>query len=204
MRRISVKGERKGILKNRLIIALLTVAVLALLTAHFIIGADYLEQRRARESLVNMISETEWALSQIPEPAPRLRDKLAEAEAALVVERSGFPADINSTSFINDILELAEECQVKTIPLVTQPWTADPTGEGYEVFRLNLSVSGEFGHLHTFIGRLEGGDFNSLNVEDLNLRRTGLAEDGETVLVNASIDLAVYCRSAATGEGALR
>jgi hypothetical protein len=186
-------------LRNRLTIAVLTLVVLALLTGHFVIGMDYMEQRRGHQELNALIAEAVQLRTQAD--APDLQAELAAAEAELVAAQHAFPAGLNSTSLINDILLLADDCGVSAIPLVTQPWGEVAVGHDYEVFRISLTVTGGFADLYTFVYRLESSEFASLTTEDLSVTRLEDEETGNSIPVKASLDVAIYSQPP-TAEGA--
>ena len=184
--------EEKPILKSKLIITILIVAIVALLAVYYFLGMDYLSQRQGHEVLTAQITEATRTLAQTPEPSQDLEQRLAAAEANLAAAQSAFPRDLNSTRVINEILKLADECQVRAIPMVTQPWSMENIGEGYHVFRLHVTVSGGFSQLSSFVNQLENGDFETLVVERLSVNRVAGSTEGETIPVTASLDLAIY------------
>ncbi len=188
-------------MSNRLTIAVLTLVVLALLTGHFFIGKDYLEQRQGQQQLDALIEDAVQLRAQTPAAAPELQASLADAEAELIAAGHALPVDLNSTGLINDILMLAEECGVSVIPLVTQPWDAAGVGRGYEVFRVNLTISGEYPDLYRFVDRLESDEFASLATENIDVVRFEATEEDEAATVRASLDVAVYAQFPAAAEG---
>jgi Tfp pilus assembly protein PilO len=184
--------EEKPDLKSRLIITILIVAVIALLAVYCFLGMDYFRQRQGHETLATQINEATWTLAQTPQPPQDLEQRLAMAEASLVAAQGAFPRDLNSTRVINDILKLADDCQVWAIPLVTKPWSMENIGEGYHVLRLNLAIRGSFSQLTSFVSHLENGDFKSLIVENLSVSRAVEPAGEETLPVTANLDLAIY------------
>lgn len=184
-------------MKNKLII-ILVIAAIALLVADGLLWMGYLRERQAGAGVAAQLAEAESNLAGIPQPPAGLEQKLAEAEAKLAAVQADFPKDRNSTRMINAMLKLADECQVKAIPLVTQPWARETVGQGsYDVFRMKMDASGSFTHLTSFISRLESGEFASLVIEGLSVKST---EDGAT----ASLELAIYARPATSEQGAYR
>ena len=184
--------EEKLILRSRLIIAILIIAIIALLAVYYFLGMDYLRQRQGHEALTAQITEVNQTLAQTPKPPQDVEQGLAAAEANLAAAQSAFPRDLNSTRVINAILKLADGCQVRAIPLVTQPWSMENTGEGYYVFRLNLAIRGSYTQLVSFVSQLENGEFETLVVENLSVTRVAEQTEEETIPVTASLDLAIY------------
>jgi hypothetical protein len=177
---------------------LITLLIIILLVVYYLFGMDYLEQRNQHESLNYQIAEVTSTLAQIPEPPHDLEPRLAAAQASLTAGQNAFPSKINSTRVINAILELADTCEVKAIPLVTRPWSKESIGEhDYPVFRVNMAIDGSFSRLVNFISKLENGELYTLIVEDLSITSVTEQSEGEnvpegTVHINASLDLAIY------------
>lgn len=179
-------------MKSKLIITILIVAIVTLLAGHYFLGMDYLRQRQGNEALTAQITEATQTLAETPKPPQDLERRLAAAEANLAAAQSAFPRDLNSTRVINAILKLADDCQVRAIPLVTQPWSIVNIGEGYHVFRLNVTARGGFPQLVSFVSQLENGELETLVVESLSVTRVaGPTEEG-IIPVTASLDLAIY------------
>ncbi|GAI76674.1 unnamed protein product, partial [marine sediment metagenome] len=92
-------------------------------------------------------------------------------------------------------------CEVKVVPIETQPQATVTVGEhDYNIFRLNVVVEGSLDQLLAFIAGLEKGEFETLIIEHLEVDR-GIEEAEEesaedTIPVIASFDLAVYTWSA--------
>jgi hypothetical protein len=181
--------------QNKLLVTLL---IIILLVAIYLIGMGYLKQHRQQAALMSQISDVSQTLALMPEPSHDLESRLETAQADLTAERSAFLDEINSTQAINTILKLADSCRVKAIPLVTEPWSVVKVGEhDYSLFRLNVSVEGSFSELVSFMGKLENEEFETLIVENLSITRTaGQSVEGavpdEDIHVTASLDLAIY------------
>jgi len=194
------KGISKGatLVKGKLPIVIL---IIVLSVVYYLLGMDYMNQRKEQEVLTSQITEVTQTLSEIPEPPHNLEQRLEAAQASLAVEQSVFPSKINTTQVIDTILRLADDCQVKAIPLVTEPWSIENIGEhGYYVFRLNLVVEGSFSQLVIFVSRLENGEFNTLIVENISLARVSQQSEEEdvtegTIPIMASLDLTIYTQS---------
>jgi Tfp pilus assembly protein PilO len=183
--------EVKSILKNRLIIIVLVVALIAVLVVYYFMGTDYRKQHQAYDVLAARVNEASLTLARTPEPPQNLEQRLAEAEAKLAAVHTVFPSDLNSTRVINDILVLAEEYQVKAIPLVTKPWIMENIGKGYHVFRIDMTVSGSFPQVTDFVSQLESASFAAIAVENLGVTRLPV---GGNVPVVCNLGLAVYTR----------
>lgn len=190
-------------MKSRLAIVIL---VIILVVVYYRLGMDYMNQRQEQEVLTSQITEVTQALGEIPQPTQNLEQRLEAAQANLAVEQSVFPSQVNTTRVIDTILRLAAECEVKAIPLVTDPWSIENIGEhSYYVFRLNVAVEGSFSQFIIFVSKLENGKFDTLIVENISVTRLSQqseeesAEDEsvaeETIPIMASLDIAIYTQS---------
>lgn len=189
-------------MKTKKLLIILLVAVL--LVVYYLLGTDYLKQRNEHEALASQITDTTQTLAQMPEPPGDLEMQLAAANASLETVKNSFPGNMNSTGIVYTILKLADDCEVKAIPLITQPWVTQEVGDhAYTVFRLNVDVTGTFTQLVSFLSQLENGELQTLIVEDLSVTRV-TRQSGEkgtpegTVPINASLDLAVYTQPPTT------
>lgn len=180
-------------MRGKLVITAL-IAISLVVCAYF--GMDYRQEGKEHEALAFQIAEASQILAELPELPQDLEQQLAMAEVHLDTEQSAFPSRINSTAVINSILELADDCGVEAIPLVTQPWSIEKVGEhDYHALRLNVAVEGSLSHLLTFVGKLENGEFKTLIVEVLSVTRDTEQPEEETILITASLDLAIYTQS---------
>ena len=195
---MSLKEQRKTLVKRKLIIIMLIVI---LLVVYYLLGTGYMKQRKEHEALNYQIAEVTQTVRELPEPPQGLELRLADAQANLAAEQRAFPSQMNSTQVINTILELADDCEVKAIPLITQPWSMEAVWEhSYYIFRLNVALEGNLAQLLTFVSGLENGEYKTLVVENLSITRvTEESEEEsvseETIPVIASLDLAIYART---------
>ena len=177
---------------------LITLLIIVLLAGYYHFGLDYLQKEAEQEALASQITDATRALAQMPEPPVDLEPRLSAVQAQLATEQSTFPGEMNSTKIVNSILELADECEVKAIPLITQPWTTETINDhDYSVFWLNIAVAGTFTQMVSFLSKLEKGGIPTLIVEDLSVTRA-IEPSGEestpegTIPVNATLALAIY------------
>ncbi|MFC1917970.1 hypothetical protein ACFLXH_04880 [Chloroflexota bacterium] len=181
-------------MRRKLIVAFI---IIVLLVAYGLLGLDYAKQRREHETLAVSIIEITRELRQIPASPQNLEQRLAAAETSLESAQSAFPAKPNSTQIINQILKLADEYQVKAIPLATQQWSSEKAGNGYLVFRVKLTVQGGFDQFVNFVNKLENEEFDTLIIEDLIVTRVIVAEKAPpdtATSIKANLDVAIYAR----------
>ena len=183
---------------------LIAILVIALLVVYYVIGTDYLRQRREQAATASHIAAAAANLAQLPAPPTDLEERLADAEARREAARGLLPDTMSSTRIVNTVLRLSEESRVKAIPLITQPWETEGLGDhGYAVFRLNVAVTGSFNQLLDFLRKLEGGEMPTLTVEDT--RVTAEFQPGVERLfgvepVSATLSLAVYTQPPAAEQ----
>lgn len=179
---------------------LITILIIVLLVVYYLLGTGYMKQRQENDALTSLITDITQILGGMPELPQDLEQRLTAVQASLIAEQGAFLVRMSSTEVVDTILKLADDSDVKAIPLVTQPWSTQKVGDhSYDVFRLDVAVEGSFSQLLTFVAKLENGEFKTLLVEDLSV--TGVAEqsEGETVSwgtmpVVASLNLAIYAR----------
>ena len=179
---------------------LITLLVVILLVVYYLFGMDYMKQRKQHAPLTSQITEITQTLAQMPEPPQDLEQQMATAQASLTAEQSAFPGKMTSTNIINAILKLADDHEVKAIPVVTQPWSIEAVGEHeYYIFRLNVAVTANFSQLVSFVGELENGELETLTVENLSVTRQPTEENAPdgAIPVTASLNLAVFAQAPA-------
>lgn len=178
---------------------IISCIIIVLLAAYGLFGIDYMKQCKTREALASAITNVTQELKQVPAPPQNLEQRLAAAQASLAAARSAFPGKPNSTQIINRILKLADECQVKAIPLATQEWSSEKIGKGYLVFRIQMTVQGNFARFVDFLNKLENEEFETLAIENLRVTRPirktdeNAANDQASPII-ASLDVAIYAR----------
>jgi hypothetical protein len=184
---------------------LILILVVALLAVYYLIGSDYLKQRRHNVSLAVQITAANQTLVLIPSPPPDLEERLAAARDNLQAAESSFTADTNDINIVNTVLRWAQETGVKAIPLDTAPWvTENISGRDYAIFRVNLEATGDFSQLLSYLDRLEKGEVNTLVIEYLAVEKApDLPEDFSGVpgaaSLTANIKIAIYALRPAAG-----
>jgi len=182
-------------MRNKLLITTLIIAIGAV---YCLFGLDYIKQQPEQAVLINRMSDTGQTLAQLPEPPQGLDGKLAAAGAKLSAAQNSFPAEANSTQFIDYVINLAERYYVTVIPLSTDAWSTQTIRNyDYNILRLDMAVRGSYPQLVSFISKLEEGDYKTLVIEDARLTRyteqAGAASDNtETEAVKGMLQLAIY------------
>jgi len=179
------------------------MGMILILVIYVYFGVNYLSQRGAQQRLASQVSEITQTLAEIPRPAQDLEQRLETARTSLEAERGVLPEELNGIEAVSTILELAGECQVRAIPLATQPWSIRKIGQhSYHVLELKVTVDGSFPQILSFLSRLEKGEFNSLVIQNLNLEKVRSSEEGtasdEAIPVVGSLNLAIFAQSPAS------
>jgi hypothetical protein len=177
------------------------VLVLALLAAYYVLGTSYLKQHRENQDLARRIDEVAHLLAQVP-PAPAdLEQRLDEAQDSYAATLDSFPALLNTTQIVDDVLRLAEELGVKAVPLITQPQAVENTGgNDYALFRVNFTVTGDLTGVVEFINRLETSAPSTLVVKSALVERSTDPETDESAPFEASLETVVYARPLSPNE----
>jgi len=189
--------------KSRKIIVILLVVIL--LVGYYIFGTGYLREKKERVLLISQLAEATGALALIPAPPNGLDVEVTAANTSLENVKADLPEMMSSTRVVNDILSLAEECNVKAIPLVTQSWVAENVQDySYAVFRLNVEVTGDLSRLVDFMEKLEENKQPTLVIEEIKVNRpTDLSGESTApveIQVSAYLNLAIYSQLPETGR----
>ena len=180
---------------------IITLAAIVLLVLYGYFGLGYLKGRNEHKVLASQTADISQTLSQVSEPAEDQEQRLSDLRARLAAEQNVFPDKLNSTQIINDIFRLADECGIKAIPIVTQPWSTEYIGQhDYSIFRLNISAEGDLPQLLSFVSILEESEYSTLIIEDVSVSavREQFPGDNATQEIKpftASLDVAVYTQS---------
>jgi hypothetical protein len=177
---------------------LTAVLIVALLAVYYLVGTDYLKERRDKESLTSQVSQATQALALIPSPPADLETRLDGARTGLEDAQNVFPAQLNSTGIIDYILRLADDAGVKAIPLLTQPWEVQSVEENnLRILRLQISVTGTYNGMSSFLSRLENGEVETLVMEYVTVDSIAMPFKGGDIYgnssqINARLEVAVY------------
>jgi Tfp pilus assembly protein PilO len=185
--------KRDNTLKSKTILVILIVAMLALFGVYYFLGTGLIKQRHSNETLAGQLAKKSEELAQTLKPSQDLDARLDEAEQNLADAIGAIPSDLNSTLVINDILKLAEACQVNAIPLTAGPWTEG--NAGYRMFSITMSLTGDFTQVYAFLDRLENVEFKTIIIQGLSVSQG----TSSTAAIQANLDLAIYSRYTPAG-----
>jgi len=181
--------------KRKLLIAILIIALLA---AYAYLGRGYTEAVGDQEVLTSEIFAARQALARIPDVPQDLEQQLAAAQASLTAVQEAFPAEMTVIDVIYAILKVAEDTDVRVIPLGAGPWVMETVGKhSYNVLRLTIPFEGPLSQLLSFIRALQE-EFETLTVAHPRVTRVGgrPEQDGvpEETIVTTSLSLTIYTR----------
>jgi hypothetical protein len=174
---------------------LTTILIVAILGVYYILGTDYLKERRRSADLTSQINQATMELALIPVESAGILQRLETARAELAAAEGAFTGETDDVIIVERVLRLAEESGVKAIPLSTSPWAVENIqNRDYSVFRLVLEATGNYTSLRDFTRLLETSDLNTSMIRYLRIDRT---LSGTSENVTADIDIAVYTLTAA-------
>ena len=191
---LSLKLPMRGKVLANLMVS--TIFFLFILACFLVV--DYTNQHREHGLLEAQIADATRALAHraVPVSVEELELQLAQMGESLWIEMESFPAAMNSTVFIDDILKLADESGLQATPLITEPWSTGTVGEhDYNIFRFNLAVRGTFSEVVALVSKLEDGRFKTLVLEGVivTVPEDFLGGSAEgSMPFEASLALAVY------------
>lgn len=180
---------------------ILVPMVIILLVVYAYFGLGYLKELKEHKVLASQLADINQTLTDVTASSQDLEQRMSAVQASLAVEQNRFPEKVNSTQVINSILQLADDTGVKAIPLVTQPWSIENVGEyDYYVFRLNVSVTGDFSQLVNFISQIEDSEFSTLIFDSLSVSVVPEQSSGDnttygTAAFSASLDMEIYAQA---------
>ena len=192
---------------NKRIIAIFLGTVLSVVFFFWIMHMNdaYLsvlkEVKKDHQQLTRQILSAKQELAGIPSfdiSVPEQR--LARSKELLARELNRIPGALNINDLIGTILETAEDCQVKALPLTTTPPEASVINKyEYSHWHITLSATGKFKNFAKFIDNLDGKYIPTASVASIAVKlsdedmKNSTIEDN-TVLVTGTIELVVYTR----------
>lgn len=150
------------------------VVIAAALIANALLGVTYFQQHRERESLASQLSAARESLREYGSAA-NLEERLAAAEARLKAEEALFPKELGNAATLNDVLQLAQDSQIKIVDMKTQPKRDENRGNHtYSALSVQLQVVGSLPELQAFLNKLERGALKAVSIDEISI--TGMKE----------------------------
>jgi hypothetical protein len=170
--------------RQKLLIAL----IICLVIAWSFVLIDYGRQKIIQHDLEKQIITSSQALELLTVPAAGLEERLKESQTANQAAKISIAGgNINLTDMIDAILKLADQCHVKTTPVVTDTWSLKAvSGNTYKVMPVELKIQSNLSDLTQFIKLLEDPKlFPTLAFTELNITSEYEAENMEASEVEA-------------------
>ncbi|MFC1942245.1 hypothetical protein ACFLWU_03395 [Chloroflexota bacterium] len=201
------------VLKKRLKIKIWSVIKILVLSlyigcvvTYFLWGIDYVylklveKPTREHEQLTLEIESSRNELANIPDLVFERGQRLVQAQELLANEQSKIPSTLNINNLVRNIIEIANECQVKAIPLHTTPPQSKILGQSsYNCWQIFMSVEGEFQNIANFVENVDGNYISTSTVVNTVLDRGKESQNSSniqnyTANVSGKIELVVYSR----------
>ncbi len=173
------------------------IVLVIIVVANIVVWKDHLGERAQIDVLNNEISHVHQRIGETPQPPQNLEVKLETVKAELAAVQNVFPGTVNRNDVIDYIIDVAEECQVQVVPLISQGWVTENAGQSYRVLKLSGTVTGSLEQATNFISKLQGSKYPTMTITELTVQRLdGLdisnLEDNIQVAVNMNIALYAY------------
>lgn len=183
---------------------LILILVLCLIIAFAYQGADYFKQQKEQANIIGQMNTSVQTLAMQAKPPQDLNKRLEEAKLANQISVQFVTGNtVNSTEIINNVLQTADTCDLKTSPLTTNQWLKKSVGGStYRMLPIEMNIDGKLSDLTFFMEKLSDKNFfPSLAIEDLSI--TGNEKfDGEdtriseTSIVSAKLKMSIVMRMA--------
>jgi Tfp pilus assembly protein PilO len=150
-----------------------------------------------RESLANEIQNTRKIVDQPVTLDETLAQTLAELQDRVARETEKFPQSVDVTDVVNNLLHLAQDNHIEIIPLRNGDWSKSRE-KGYEMYQMQLIVTGDIDDIVTFVDNIEGNMLYSINIEGLNIRGESIGPAGgtpEADAVEGNVTVTIFKRS---------
>lgn len=191
----------------KLIVLLLYIV---LVITYFLWGIDdvylWLAEKPVQENeeLAMQIESSKEELVNIPRILPDLiveqEYQLEQAQEILAYEQRKIPTALNINDLVRDVIKIANDCQIKAIPLSTAPLALKPVGQySYNYWHIFISIEGDFQNITNFVENIGGKYISTGTVTSIILDRTGNPSDSsdiqnQTAAMSGSLELIIYTK----------
>jgi hypothetical protein len=161
-----IKKQTKNLLSMKSILVLCLVVIIV---ANIVVWVNYLNRQSQVESLTGEIISVKADIRRTTPPTDDLEVRLKDARQAMVTAKRAFPASVETNDVMNYIIDLAGECNVQVIPLVSEGWHAEGGGASYHVLGLNGTAHGTISDIRTFMYKLQHNTYKTLEIKGLTI-----------------------------------
>ncbi|MBN1160783.1 MAG: hypothetical protein JXA17_02400 [Dehalococcoidales bacterium] len=166
------------------------IGIIAIIVVNIIIWKNYLGEKSEIEVLQNEIALVNQQIAQAAQPPTNLESELERAQSELAAALEVFPERIDKTDVVDFIINTAEACDVRIIPLIWEGQKVSDTGQSYVVLQYSGTVIGKLTDATNFITMLRNGDYSTIIITECTVERTSaLDSDVSSSEINVTIDL---------------
>jgi hypothetical protein len=195
---MSIKEKKK---KNKTfsITTLIACALIIIVAANIIVWKNRFDKNVEISSLTTEMSSVSREIRTITGTASDLESRLAAEKAALASVQGNFPARFNRNDIIDYIINLSRECKVEALPITSQGWLTENTGQSHNVLKLNTTIAGTYAQVNDFIYKLQHGSYETLVTPEISISRESPAVSADSfsgvkTLVTARLNITIYAR----------
>ena len=139
-----------------------------LFVAYLIFAVIYVNQKQDQDAVKSDIEMTTEQLDDSYERSSDLEQQLAAVEAQLDAGLALFTSDLNSTSILDTIIDLAEANQVKIVTTRSQLASEKQVGgRTFIALPFYLRAEGEFSQLMVFLAEMEKETFDTIVIKSV-------------------------------------
>jgi len=185
--------------KRRLlsITSILAVILVVIVVANIVVWANHLNKRSQVNSLTDELAVINEDIQQMTIPPENLEAEIESARAAVSAATEDFPVSVNRNEVMDFILDIADSCGVRIIPLVSEGWSDEEAGASYRVLGFSGTVTGSIADTTKFIYELQNSRYKTLAITDITITsQPRLYPDNPTyrndIPVSVSLSIAVY------------
>jgi len=189
------------------IISLTSLGVMVLvivIAANVVVWKNNRDKQAQISVLNNEISQLQHKIKGTPAPSSDLVSRLTTAKVALAEAQKVLPGAINLNDVIDYIIDVAEQCQVQAVPLVSEGLAPD-SNQSYQVSTFSVTVTGSLENAMNYMTSLQGSKFPTLFITDCIIDKTEVTDytrPENSTQVTVNLVIAVYTSSPPTGEDA--
>jgi hypothetical protein len=158
---------------------------------------DYVIQQYAQKQLLKQINEANQSLQLLPVPDMTVKDKLAAIKLTnQAAKQSLLEGTSNDIDILDSILQLADKCYIRLIPVKTSSWNGKNIGEiNYQILPVELHIRGKLSDIILFLGKLEDKESNpGVAVKALSLTINNSVDRSQVHEVSGTLNLNLVSR----------
>lgn len=168
------------------------IAVIAIIVVNIVMWKSYFAEKSQIDVLKDEIAQVNQQTSEVAQPPSGLESQLLEAQNNLTAALQVFPANVDRNDVVDFIFSTANACNIQMIPLVSDGWEVESTGQAYFVLKYHGTVTGNLMNATNFITLLRNSDYPTLIITGCNVERvSGLYADIPDSDLEVSIELSI-------------